>query len=150
VPRDLPRGEIPDAAQPPLGCAFHPRCPEAVAACGWESRDLRTLVEEHWLRDVASYDDEHRVIGDLDQLDTPSTSATIGSGGSAAVRSVLDGIKNEAPDEPLWKGVTSIDDGGSGVTVHFEPADSPRLRRAGGVEVACVLYPDEGVAESGA
>ena len=30
VPRDLPRGEIPDAAAPPLGCAFHPRCPEAV------------------------------------------------------------------------------------------------------------------------
>lgn len=34
VPRDLPRGEIADAAQPPLGCHFHPRCPEAVAQCG--------------------------------------------------------------------------------------------------------------------
>jgi len=45
VPRDLPRGEIPDAAQPPLGCAFHPRCPEAVSSCGWPSRDLRTLLE---------------------------------------------------------------------------------------------------------
>ena len=45
VPRDLPRGEIPDAAQPPLGCAFHPRCPEAIAGCGWESRDLRALLE---------------------------------------------------------------------------------------------------------
>ena len=50
VPRDLPRGEIPDAARPPLGCAFHPRCPEAVSGCGWESRDLRALVEEHWMR----------------------------------------------------------------------------------------------------
>ena len=50
VPRDLPRGEIPDAAKPPLGCSFHPRCPEAVAECGWESRDLRVLLEEHWTR----------------------------------------------------------------------------------------------------
>ena len=30
VPRNLPRGEIPDAASPPLGCSFHPRCPEAT------------------------------------------------------------------------------------------------------------------------
>ena len=50
VPRDLPRGEIPDAAEPPLGCSFHPRCPEAVAACGWESRDLRVVLEQHWTR----------------------------------------------------------------------------------------------------
>ena len=66
VPRDLPRGEIPDAAEPPLGCSFHPRCPEATAECGWESRDLRALLEEHWTRKVEAYDDEKAVIGDLD------------------------------------------------------------------------------------
>ena len=32
VPRDLPRGEVADAAAPPLGCSFHPRCPEGVRA----------------------------------------------------------------------------------------------------------------------
>jgi peptide/nickel transport system ATP-binding protein len=142
VPRDLPRGEIPDAAQPPLGCAFHPRCPEAVAGCGWESRDLRVLLEEHWMRSGAAYDQERTVIGDLDHLDTPSTSATLGTGGSAQVRAILDRMRSEDPTEPLWSGVTSIEDAGSGVTVHFEPAPAPALRRAGGVEVACVLYPD--------
>jgi oligopeptide/dipeptide ABC transporter ATP-binding protein len=144
VPRDLPRGEIPDAADPPLGCAFHPRCPEAVAGCGWESRDLRALVEEHWLRAEAAYDEERAVIGDLEHLDVAATSATLGSGGSAAVRGILDRIRSEDTDEPLWSGVTAIDDSGSGVTVEFEPAQPPRLRRAGGVDVACVLYPDEG------
>jgi peptide/nickel transport system ATP-binding protein len=144
VARDLPRGEIPDAAQPPLGCAFHPRCPEAVAGCGWESRDLRARVEEHWLRADASYDEERKVIGDLDHLDTPSTTATLGAGGSAEVRAILDRMKAEDESEPLWSGVTSIEDAGSGVTVSFEPAPSPALRRVGGVEVACVLYPDEG------
>jgi peptide/nickel transport system ATP-binding protein len=144
IPRDLPRGEIPDAAEPPLGCAFHPRCPEAVAACGWESRDLRALVEEHWLRADAAYDEEKNVIGDLDHLDTPSTSASLGTGGSVQVRAILDRMKAEDTREPLWSGVTAIEDAGSGVTVLFEPAPSPALRRAGGVQVACVLYPEGG------
>jgi peptide/nickel transport system ATP-binding protein len=144
VPRDLPRGEIPDAAQPPLGCAFHPRCPEAISRCGWESRDLRTLVEEHWMRAETAYDEEQQVIGDLEHLDDPSTTATFGAGGSSAVRAILDRMKAEDPSEPLWSGVTSIEDAGSGVAVHFEPAPAPALRRAGGVQVACVLYPESG------
>jgi peptide/nickel transport system ATP-binding protein len=142
LPRNLPRGEIPDAAQPPLGCAFPPRCPEATAGCGWESRDLRTLLEEHWMRADAAYDEEQRVIGDLEHLDEPSTNVTFGAGGSGAVRALLDRMKAEDTTEPLWSGVTAIDDAGSGVTVHFEPAPAPALRRAGGVEVACVLYPE--------
>jgi len=142
VPRNLPRGEIPDAAQPPLGCAFHPRCPEAVSNCGWESRDLRTLVEEHWMRPDTAYDEEQRVIGDLETLDEPSTTASFGVGGSAAVRTIVDRIRAENPQEPLWSGVTAVEDSGAGVTVHFEPAAPPGLRRVGGVDVACVLYPD--------
>jgi peptide/nickel transport system ATP-binding protein len=143
VPRDLPRGEIPDAAEPPLGCSFHPRCPEAVAGCGWESRDLRVLLEEHWTRKVEAYDDEKAVIGDLEGLDQPSTTAKIGKGGAGEVRALLDRIRAENPDEPLWKGVRGIEDAGNAVEVQFEPADAPELRRSGAVDVACVLYPDE-------
>jgi peptide/nickel transport system ATP-binding protein len=144
VPRDLPRGEIPDAAEPPLGCAFHPRCPEAVTTCGWESRDLRALVEEHWTRSDTAYEEEQRTLGDLTALDTPSTVAPIGAGGSPAVREILDRIRAEDPEEPLWSGVTSVEDTSSGVAVHFQPADPPALRRAGNVDVACVLYPEDG------
>jgi oligopeptide/dipeptide ABC transporter ATP-binding protein len=148
VPRDLPRGEIPDAAQPPLGCAFHPRCPEAISGCGWESRDLRALLEGHWMRaDATTYDAEQQVIGDLEHLDEPSTVATVGSGGSDQVRAILDRIKREDSAEPLWSGVTSIEPEGSGVAVRFEEADAPALRRAGGVEVACILYPQDAPAE---
>jgi len=148
VPRDLPRGEIPDAAVPPLGCAFHPRCPEAVAGCGWESRDLRVLLEEHWTRKVEAYDDEVELIGDLDSLETPSTTATLGRGGAGEVRALLDRIRAENPGEPLWQGVTEIEPAGNGVEVRFQPADSPALRRAGGVEVACILYPEGAESES--
>jgi peptide/nickel transport system ATP-binding protein len=94
------------------------------------------------MRAGAAYDEEKRVIGELEHLDEPSTSVTFGTGGSTEVRALLDRMKAEAPDEPLWSGVTAIDDTGSGVTVHFEPAPAPALRPAGGVEVACVLYPE--------
>ncbi|HET9996513.1 MAG TPA: ABC transporter ATP-binding protein [Nocardioides sp.] len=143
VARDLPRGEIPDAAEPPLGCSFHPRCPEAVAGCGWESRDLRVLLEEHWTRKVEAYEDEQAVIGDLDSLDQPSTTVKLGKGGAGEVRALLDRIRAENPDEPLWTGVRGIEDAGNAVEVQFEPADAPPLRRSGAVDVACVLYPDE-------
>jgi oligopeptide/dipeptide ABC transporter ATP-binding protein len=143
VARDLPRGEIPDAANPPMGCAFHPRCPEAVAQCGWESRDLKALLEQHWTRrDADVYEREQGLVGNLDHLDEPAKSATIGSGASAAdVRRMLETIRSEQPDEPLWQGVSDISEGSNGVTVRFHDGVDPALRRSGGVDVACVLHP---------
>jgi peptide/nickel transport system ATP-binding protein len=40
---DPPRGEIPDAINPPPGCAFHPRCPIAVARCRTERPEMRRI-----------------------------------------------------------------------------------------------------------
>jgi peptide/nickel transport system ATP-binding protein len=144
VSRDLPRGEVPDAASPPLGCAFHPRCPAATAVCGWESRDLRSLLEEHWTRrDVVTYERERALVGDLDHLDTPSTTARIGAGDPQQVRALLEQIREENPDEPLWKGVADIDVAPEGVVVQFHDGVDPALRTAGGAEVACVLYGED-------
>jgi peptide/nickel transport system ATP-binding protein len=144
VPRDLPRGEIPDAASPPLGCSFHPRCPEAVAECGWESRDLRALLEEHWTKqDPAVYEQESALVGDLDQLDQPQKKVTVGSGGSASrLRAMMDGMRNESPDEPVWQGIESMEEAPGGLEVTFRRGYDPLLRPAGGVEVACVLHPE--------
>jgi peptide/nickel transport system ATP-binding protein len=145
VPRDLPRGEIADAASPPLGCHFHPRCPEAVANCGWESRDLRVLLEEHWAEvDPEAYQREQQVIGDLDHLDEPTLEARLGSGSTAGeVREVLDSIRTRHPDNPLWSGVDDLAEESDGLHVKFEVGVDPRLRPAGGVQVACVLYEGE-------
>ena len=74
VPRDLPRGEVPDAARPPLGCSFHPRCPRAFEVCGWEARDLRDLLEPRWARMGSErYEAERALFGDLSPLDDGST-----------------------------------------------------------------------------
>ncbi|MBJ7357107.1 MAG: ABC transporter ATP-binding protein [Nocardioides sp.] len=144
LPRDLPRGEIPDAAVPPLGCSFHPRCPVAVQECGWESRDLRTLLEEHWTRNPgATYDAERDMVGDLGKLDKPELSAHLGVTDSQGTLALLNRIRAENPDEPFWRGVAGIEDDGNGVRLEFHQPHDPALRPAGGVEVACVLYPDE-------
>jgi oligopeptide/dipeptide ABC transporter ATP-binding protein len=143
VPRDLPRGEIPDAARPPMGCSFHPRCPQAVAECGWETRDLRTLLEEHWLRqDPSVYDVEKELVGDLDVLDEPGKSVTLGRGETAArVKELFERIRSENAHEPLWAGVESVEETSEGARVTFRTGYDPLLRPSGGVEVACVLHP---------
>jgi oligopeptide/dipeptide ABC transporter ATP-binding protein len=43
-----PRGEIADPANPPPGCAFHPRCPYAVERCRSELPTLREIAPAHW------------------------------------------------------------------------------------------------------
>ncbi|HSE07321.1 MAG TPA: oligopeptide/dipeptide ABC transporter ATP-binding protein [Nocardioidaceae bacterium] len=143
VPRDLPRGEIPDAARPPLGCSFHPRCPVAVAECGWESRDLRALLEEHWVRqDPSVFEEERELVGDLGKLDEPAKVVTLGNGANASkVRAMLEGIRTENPSEPLWKGVDSLEETAEGLEVRFHQGFDPLLRASGGVQVACVLHP---------
>jgi peptide/nickel transport system ATP-binding protein len=141
VIRDLPRGEIPDAASPPLGCSFHPRCPVATPICGWESRDLRTVLEDHWLRSGNdAYVQESGVLGGLDVLDEPATSVRLGKADPAAAASLLTRIRSENPDEPMWQGVTLTERTDAGVVMEFHEHVDPRLRRAGGVEVACVHY----------
>ncbi len=151
VPRDLPRGEIPDAARPPLGCSFHPRCPQAVAECGWESRDLRVLLEDHWLRQDASvYEREQELVGDLDRLDRAEKTAVLGSEASAPqVKDLLERIRKEKPDEPLWSGVEALEVTPSGLEVRFHRGVDPLLRRSGGVDVACVLHPQPVTTEPG-
>jgi oligopeptide/dipeptide ABC transporter ATP-binding protein len=43
-----PAGEIADPANPPSGCAFHPRCPYAVGPCRTELPVLREIAPAHW------------------------------------------------------------------------------------------------------
>jgi oligopeptide/dipeptide ABC transporter ATP-binding protein len=43
-----PAGEIADPANPPSGCAFHPRCPHAVGRCRTELPVLREIAPAHW------------------------------------------------------------------------------------------------------
>ncbi|MGH3344215.1 MAG: ABC transporter ATP-binding protein [Carbonactinosporaceae bacterium] len=140
--RDLPRGEVPDAVTPPLGCSFHPRCPKAFEVCGWESRDLRQLLEQRWVQageDI--YDAERVLIGDLDALDAPSQRVTVPAGRSPQeLLELFEAIRDADPDEPLWKGVRRVSAVGNGVEVEFFRGIDPTLNRAGGSEASCLLH----------
>jgi peptide/nickel transport system ATP-binding protein len=144
VPRDLPRGEIPDAARPPLGCSFHPRCPAAFEVCGWESRDLRDLLEARWARMAeAEYEAEQAVLGDLSRLDESSTSFRLdaGSGRSAEeVAALLARVRLDDPAEPFWRGVRSIREIERHVEVELNEPYAPMLAPVDGVQVECNLY----------
>ncbi len=147
VPRDLPRGEVPDAARPPLGCSFHPRCPRAFEVCGWESRDLRALLEARWTRmGEADFEAERAVIGDLEALDEPATECVLraASGHSGDdVKRVLDSLRADAPDDPFWTGVAGLGTEPGGVRMRFHEGLVPRDLEQGPARVRCHLFDDE-------
>ncbi len=45
IPRIVLSGDPPNPADRPSGCAFHPRCPVAIARCRTESPDLRAFPD---------------------------------------------------------------------------------------------------------
>jgi peptide/nickel transport system ATP-binding protein len=154
VPRDLPRGEVPDAALPPLGCSFHPRCPRAFEPCGWESRDLRELLEARWAAaaGAAGVEEEQSTVGDLDALDRLSSEVRLPAPRGRRAEDVvalLQRIRAEDPEEPFWRGIERLEAVGSRTEIDFHAPVEPRLEPVGEVEVACHLYgvaPPEGQA----
>ena len=147
VPRDLPRGEVPDAARPPLGCSFHPRCPVAFEVCGWESRDLRDALKARWVKMAADeYESEQKVLGDLTQLDVSSTSFRLEAGAGhrgADVAALLDRMRADDPHEPFWRGVRSISSGERAVDIELNEPYPPRLLPVNGVQVECNLFDED-------
>jgi oligopeptide/dipeptide ABC transporter ATP-binding protein len=152
VPRDLPRGEIPDAARPPLGCSFHPRCPKAFEVCGWETRDLRDLLEARWAREAEEeFEAERATLGDLGPLDAPGSKARLKAGpgrsGSKLV-SLLEAIRAEDPDEPFWTGVKGMEVGDGHVDFECHEPLAPRPLPVAEVTVECHLYDEDALAEA--
>ncbi|MGB2875007.1 MAG: ABC transporter ATP-binding protein [Gaiellaceae bacterium] len=152
VPRDLPRGEVPDAARPPLGCSFHPRCPRAFEVCGWEARDLRDLLENRWAHMSADeYEAERSIVGDLAVVDKEALRISVPTRGGASgadLLSLLERVRAQDPDEPFWSGVRSLSAADRQVEIEwFEPVD-PRLLPEGPVEVECHLYDADALAEA--
>ena len=144
LPRDLPRGEVPDAARPPLGCSFHPRCPKAFDICGWESRDLRAMLEERWVEaGEQTYANERPLVGELERMDTGDHEAFVPTGSGkdpGELLKMLEKIRTEEPDEPMWKGVKAMTVETNGVNVSFEPGIDPPLYDTDGARAACLLY----------
>jgi oligopeptide/dipeptide ABC transporter ATP-binding protein len=152
VPRDLPPGEVPDAASPPLGCSFHPRCPLAFEVCGWETRDLRELLEARWtLQEPERYEAEQAVLGDLGALEEPATRVRLKAGAGhtgADVVALLESIRAENPDARFWTGVRRISADGSFADVELHDPLAPRPLEQGDSTVECHLYDEDALAQA--
>lgn len=144
VPRDLPRGEIPDAAAPPHGCSFHPRCPFAFEPCGWEARDLRAMFERRWVQfGEEAYAKEEPLVRALEDISAGERKAHVGvpSGRRAGeLVSLLEQARADDPDDPLWQGVAGIREADGTVEVEFREGVDPGLTPTGNVDVACHLH----------
>jgi len=46
--RQVLKGDMPSAANPPSGCVFRTRCPFAIEACGREVPKLEEVVPGHF------------------------------------------------------------------------------------------------------
>lgn len=146
VSREVPRGEVPDASRRPAGCSFHPRCQKAFGACGWEARDLRTMLEQRWTA-LAEGDflAESGTVGKLDDIADTGGAARVpaASGHTAAeVAELLTRARDENPGEPLWSGVRTVRADGDAAVVEFTEGSDPSLAPVGDVQVACHLYDD--------
>ena len=134
----LPRGEIPDAADPPAGCRFHPRCPQAIATCGWEPPDLTDALEERWAGTSEDRFESERKL--LASLTIGERSVTVPAPERPEdVTRVLDAVLASRPGMRDAVGGVAVE--GADVVVRFPAAEEPPLRPVAGHDVACVLYP---------
>ncbi|HEU4543862.1 MAG TPA: ABC transporter ATP-binding protein [Jiangellaceae bacterium] len=143
VPRDLPRGEIPDAAAPPHGCSFHPRCPFAFEPCGWEARDVRALFERRWTHlGEEALTEEAPLVASLDNVAPGVTEVRLPVPSDRSINdltALFESARAEATDDPFWRGVAGVTTAGEELVVQLREGIDPGLLTVDDVEVACHL-----------
>lgn len=138
--KQLPRGEIPDALAPPLGCRFHPRCPVAFEPCGWEGRDLVEALEQRWTDvDEDTFERELAMVGQLGDAEVTATSVRFPS---ATPPKLAQWLRAQAKGLPsnVFSGITDVETSSHGVTVRFGSGPEPDEQDIAGRKVACHLH----------
>jgi peptide/nickel transport system ATP-binding protein len=117
----------------------------AFEPCGWESRDLRELLEVRWAHVAGrqGVEEEQALFGDLGVLEVPSSEVRFPpprGGRPEKIVAALERIRSEEPGEPFWQGVERLEGSDTHLEVDFHPPEEPRLEQVGEVDVACHLY----------
>jgi oligopeptide/dipeptide ABC transporter ATP-binding protein len=138
--KELPRGEIPDALAPPLGCRFHPRCPAAFEPCGWEGRDLIDALEQRWTEvDEDTFERELGMVGQLGDAEVDVDAVRFPSGAPDELARWLRDHGEQLPTS-VFAGVVDVESSSDGVTVRFGPGPEPDEQEVAGRRVACHLH----------
>jgi len=140
APKVLPKGEVPDAVHPPMGCRFHPRCPAVLPTCGWEGRDFVDYLEERRTSLEKATADENS-IGPLELWKANGLTAERQCKPEDVGRIIeyVRSILNEAP-VPLVKALEGVKNVENKLVVQFRPPDPLALKEVEGRLVECLLY----------
>ena len=106
--RIMIKGEVPSAANVPLGCRFRPRCPKAFKDCGWQAADFIDWLEE-----------ENRLASDavlanaVDGLEPGGFILQIKIKDGADAQAVIDSVRNllerSRGQHPIVEAVEAVD-----------------------------------------
>ena len=64
------------------------------------------------------------------------------------MREIVDRLREDAPDDPFWKGVRDVETDGTEVIVHFHEPLEPREVEAGEARVLCHLHDAQALAQA--
>ncbi len=136
----LPRGEVPDALNPPGGCRFHPRCPVARADCGWDAADFVDFLERRRLDPNTAQMDEAQ-LGPISGMKIQDHVLRIPAprGEAARVRGYVRGVLANLRD-PMVEAITGVESDTEEIRVTWRPSEDIAFRTVEGGRVACVLY----------
>lgn len=138
--RRLPTGEVPDALDPPGGCRFHPRCPEAFAPCGWEGADLVDLLERRWSETgVDIFEAELGATGPLDSIEAGEREVRFPQGDAERLIPLLERLRREGAGR-VFSAVTDVTVENGQVLVQLGEGVEPDLQQVNRGQVACHLH----------
>jgi len=136
----LPKGEVPDAVNPPMGCRFHPRCPAVLPTCGWEGKDFLDYLEER-RTDLEKGKTDEANLGPLDLWKARGLVAErqCRPENIAFITEYIRSILNEAPSS-LSKAVERVENIENRLVVQFRTPDPLAAKEVEGRLVECLLY----------
>ncbi|HIH01360.1 TPA: ABC transporter ATP-binding protein, partial [Thermoplasmata archaeon] len=102
------KGEVPSAANVPLGCRFRPRCPKAFKDCGWQAVDMMDWLERQGLMR------EGTVLGDsVGQMEPGGFILQMklrdGADTASVIATVKDIVERAKEQHPIAQAVESVD-----------------------------------------
>lgn len=149
VERIVLEGEIPSPSNPPKGCYFHPRCPVAMANCGWSAADMAEPLDEmldtYRNPDSADFPRPEEILID-EENDSVTVTLTPYSEDPQIVMEKFKNLISRESQKPRgvrFKAIESINYGQTAnmITVKMHPGDIPRLTEPVKDHfVSCLIY----------